>query len=141
MKFTLGIVTHFGELVTEAENTIRDSIVNGRIPDEPSITNRFLQQLETTINRSEQVQGVQFRARTLSSLGPNAEEAEVGADFVAVIDVQLPGFSMQKGFLCQAKNVGSGIDVVYTRPRTIRVGFTRASELRRLQNQTKKSWR
>jgi len=60
MKFTPGLVAHFGELADKAERTIRDSIVNGRIPDEPSITNRFLQELETTINHSEQVQGVQF---------------------------------------------------------------------------------
>ena len=68
MKVTLGVVLRFGEIIAEAEKTIIDSINSGRVPDEPSITNRFLQALETEINRSDIIQGVQFRARTVSSL-------------------------------------------------------------------------
>lgn len=93
----------FGKLVAEAESTIIDSIIDRRTPDEPSITNRFLQALEMAINQSESIQGIQFQARTLSSLGPNAEEQDIGADFIGGLDIQLPGFTVSKGFLCQAK--------------------------------------
>jgi len=139
MKVVSGIVSKFGQLVIEAENTIRDSIANQQVPDEPSITNRFLQQLETTINRSDQMNGIRFRTRTLSSLGPNAEEKEVGADFIAVINIQLAGFSVSKGFLCQAKRVGRGVNVDHAeRRRRAGVGFDSANELNRLKVQVNK---
>jgi len=139
MKIAPGIIVRFGQLVAEAENSIIDSITNRQISDEPSITNRFLQAVEMTVNQSGDIQGVQFRARTLTSLGPNAEEKEVGADFIGVLDIQLPGFIASKGFLCQAKREGKDINVDYTpRRRDAKVGFNGASELQRLKLQTSK---
>lgn len=138
MKVSTGVVRDFGELVEEAESIIRDGIISKQIPDEPATTNRFLQELESTINRRGQIRGVQFSSRTLTSLGPNAEESVVGADFIAIIDVQLPGYAVSKGFLCQAKNNGRGVNVDYTTRRNIKVGFNQAATLKKLQSQTEK---
>lgn len=139
MKVAPGVIVRFGELIAEAEETIMESITDGRIPDEPAITNRFIQALEMTVNQSGSIQGVQFRARTLTSLGPHAEEKEVGADFVGVLDIQLPGFTVSKGFLCQAKKAGKGMNVDYApRRRDAKVGFDRTNELQKLKVQINK---
>lgn len=48
MKEISGIVTRFVQIAYEAEGIISEAISAGRVPDEPSITNRFLQESETT---------------------------------------------------------------------------------------------
>ena len=70
MKVSTGVVRDFGELVEEAESIIRDGIISKQIPDEPATTNRFLQELESTINRRGQIRGVQCSTRTRNSLVP-----------------------------------------------------------------------
>jgi hypothetical protein len=52
--------------------------------------------------------GVRWSAKTLTDHGPGAEEKRYGADFVGVLDVDLPDFKVNKGFLAQAKLVNSG---------------------------------
>lgn len=138
MKNLSGIVKQFGQLVADAERVIADSIAANRVPDEPSITNRFLQELESSINRINHVRGIQFLATTLTSLGPNAEESTVGADFLGILSIQIPGMSVSKGFLCQAKRSGNGVNINWTTQRNVAVGFTRRTEFQNLQQQVGK---
>jgi hypothetical protein len=118
MKNISGIVKQFGQSAASAEQIIALSILTNRVPDEPSITNRFLQQLESSINNIGQVRGIQFLATTISSLGPNTQESRVGADFLGILNIQIPGMSVSKGFLCQAKRSGSGIHINWKTQKT-----------------------
>jgi len=138
MKEISGIVTRFGQIVYEAEGIISEAISAGRVPDEPSITNRFLQELESTINRTNPIRGVQLLATTMSSLGRNTQESHVGADYLAVINIDIPGMTISKGFLCQAKREGKSVNINRVTPRRMSVGFNNSTELHRLQQQVTK---
>lgn len=138
MKKISGIVNQFGQLVTDAEDIIASSILAGRIPDEPSITNRFLQELESIINRNGQLQGIQILATTMSSLGPNTQEARVGADFLAVLNIDIPSLKISKGFLCQAKRAGSSIKINRAKSRNTSVSFHDQAVFNQLQTQVGK---
>jgi hypothetical protein len=50
-----------------------------------------------------QVKGIQWRAKTLTDRGRDAQEKKYGADFMGVLSVDLPDFRVEKGFLAQAK--------------------------------------
>jgi len=71
----------------------------------------------------------------MSSLGPNTQESRVGADFLGILNIQIPGMSVSKGFLCQAKRSGNGIDINWQTQKNIAVGFTRRTEFQNLQQQ------
>jgi len=138
MEYISGIVTQFGQIVADAEQIIADSIADNRIPSEPSITDRFLQELESSINRTNQVRGIQFSGITLSYLGPNADESIVGADFLAVLNIQIPGMSVSKGFLCQAKRSGRGFYINMKTRKNMGVGFSNRTEFLHLRQQVRK---
>src|SRR5262249_25053698 len=53
--------------------------------------------------------GVRWTAKTLTDHGPDTQEKKYGADFVGVLDVDLPEFKVKKGFLAQAKLLNSGL--------------------------------
>jgi hypothetical protein len=54
-----------------------------------------------------ETKGITWRAKTLTDRGPGAQEAEFGADFVGVLEIRVTGYSVEKGFLAQAKMVDS----------------------------------
>jgi hypothetical protein len=65
------------------------------------------------------INGLVWKAKTLTDRGRHAQESEFGADFLGTLDIDLNGYKTKKGFLAQAK-------------------FTRslnAAELSRLQTQ------
>jgi hypothetical protein len=47
--------------------------------------------------------GIRWDGKTLTDRGKGAQEAQYGADFVGVLNIDLPDFKMSKGFLAQAK--------------------------------------
>lgn len=106
-----GIVKHFGELIRKTEQNIIEKINDGRLQTEPSITDRFLQEVERVFDEHGGSNGIRFRASTLRDRGANAPEKEFGADFCGVLDVKLPEFKQSKGFLAQAKSERQGISI------------------------------
>jgi hypothetical protein len=78
-----------------------------RIEHEPSITDRFLAYIEAKLD-GEDIAGVHWQAKTLTSIGINSQEVRHGADFFGVLSLDLPGYRVQKGFLAQAKRVEPG---------------------------------
>ncbi len=58
--------------------------------------------IEETMNH-QRTKGIFWTAKTLTDRGRNAEESTFGADFMGVLKIELPGFSVTKGFLGQAK--------------------------------------
>lgn len=84
-----------------AENTIRD-YQDDRVEQEPAFTDRMLgriaQQMDGFV-----VKGVTWHAKTLTDRGRNAQENRYGADFMGVLELDLPDYKINKGFLAQAK--------------------------------------
>jgi len=84
-----GIVRNFGKLISEAERRIIEGIKDGRMETEPSITDRFLNELERIFEQQGEKENIVFRARTLRDRGPHAPEHRFGADFCGVLDSKL----------------------------------------------------
>lgn len=130
-----GLVRHFGKLIGKAEENIIGKINDGRIETEPSITERFLQEVEDVFDKHGERDGIRFRAGTLRDRGANAPEKEFGADFCGVLHVDLPNFKQSKGFLAQAKSESRGISVYRGHFGVNGVTFPTGRELDRLRNQ------
>jgi hypothetical protein len=66
-----------------------------------------------------QFKGVTWTAKTLTDRGRYSQEHEHGADFAGVLSIELPGYSVKKGFLAQAKLVEPGS--VFPRAESVRL--------------------
>jgi len=80
------------------------ALTEGRIEQEPAMTDRMLGRIEQALENLE-IGGITWKAKTLTDRGRNAQEARLGADFMGVLDVQVPGYLVKKGFLAQAKMI------------------------------------
>ncbi|MCK4698227.1 MAG: hypothetical protein KAT53_07990 [Dehalococcoidia bacterium] len=130
-----GIVKHFGRLIKKAEENIIAKMTDGRLDTEPSVTERFLQEIESVFEEYGEKDGIIFRVRTLRDRGANSPEKEFGADFCGVLDIKLPELEQSKGFLAQAKSERQGIRVD-KRPYGLNaVSFPTGSESNRLRSQ------
>jgi hypothetical protein len=132
------IVRRFGKLIREAEQETIDAMKEGRLPTEPHITDTFLTKVESTIKENGEIDHVMFKPWYLRDRGPKADkqvtEAEFGADFCGVLDVQLSNFKHSKGFLSQAKMDGHGVTIESTYRNTA-VSVSQEQEGQRLRNQ------
>lgn len=133
-----GIVKDFGKLIAEAERNIIEKIEDGRLETEPSITDRFLQEIERNFEEHGRGRGIRFRARTLRDRGRNAPEKEFGADFCGVLDVRLSEFKLSKGFLAQSKSDSRGININRGQPYFHGVTFLGGNEYSNLRDQIDK---
>lgn len=73
-----------------------------QIPDEPSFTAALATRVRDGLNGYAKG-GITWHAKILSSHGPNTEESKFGADLLGALALDLPGYSVKKGFLAQAK--------------------------------------
>ncbi len=96
------IIRESASRVAAAAEGTTDALLDRRIEQEPAYTDRMLGRIEHAMDEF-RVKGVRWTAKTLTDRGPNAQEKEYGADFVGVLDISLPGFTVKKGFLAQAK--------------------------------------
>ena len=95
--------------ISEAANGAFDAYLEGRVGEEPQITDRILGAVEDRI-RTRRFGGVAWQARTLrTGRGQAAEEKRHGADLMGVLDVDLPNYDVKKGFLAQAKRAEPGV--------------------------------
>lgn len=72
-----GIIKHFGKLISKAEQRIIEVYKNGRIETEPSITDRFLNEIERIFDENGEINGIVFRARTLRDRGQKSTRAYI----------------------------------------------------------------
>jgi hypothetical protein len=91
---------------TAAEGTL-SALQDGRVEQEPAFTDRMLGRIELAMDGYAH-NGISWRAKTLTDRGRGAQESRFGADFFGVLDINLPDYSVQKGFLAQAKLVEPG---------------------------------
>ena len=91
------------KVATAADHTCQ-ALREGRVEQEPAFTDRLLGSIETELDQFRS-NGLFWRAKTLTDRGRGAQEAEYGADFMAVFSVDVDGCRYSKGFLAQAKLV------------------------------------
>ena len=100
----LRVVRTSAHIASDAADIAREAYAEGRIEHEPEITDRMLGAIESCLNYT-QVNGLVWQAKTFTSRGRNAQETQYGADFMGVLDVDLPNYKVTKGFLAQAKRL------------------------------------
>lgn len=98
----LRIIRKSAKRISEAANKVTHSLSVGQVEQEPAFTDRMLGRIEEAMTNYS-IKGVRWEAKTLTDRGPYAQEARFGADFIGVLDIHLPGYSVKKGFLAQAK--------------------------------------
>lgn len=84
-----------------------ESMKYGYAEHEPTITDRLIGYIESRLDGVD-FAGVSWRAKTLTSIGAFSQETRHGADFFGVLNLCLPGYQVQKGFLAQAKRIEPG---------------------------------
>lgn len=99
------IVRRTARRIAGAAETAIEAYREGRIKDEPRITDRMLGAIEQAMKEYAD-RGVTWTSMTLQpGKGQAAEEKRHGADFMGVLDIALPDFTVQTGFLAQAKRL------------------------------------
>lgn len=93
-------------IAAAAELSVED-LKEGLVEQEPHVTDRMLGRIAQSID-GYKTKGVVWTAKTLTDHGPNSQEKEYGADFVGVLEIDIPGYKVKKGFLAQAKLVKAG---------------------------------
>lgn len=101
---SLHVIRASAKRIEKAAQRVVRSYQEGVIEHEPTFTDRLLGGIEEAMNEFE-VKGVRWRSKTLTFQGPHAQETRYGADFIGVLDIDVPGYSVVKGFLAQAKRV------------------------------------
>ena len=93
------IASELGKAVGRVEDAYRE----GDAPYEVDITGRLLGAVVEQLD-GRSIKGLKWRAKQFKTgRGSGAEEQKVGADFMGVLDIDLEDYSVQKGFLVQAK--------------------------------------
>jgi len=77
------------------------------IPDEPTFSAALVTRLKDALTGYSKG-GITWNGKILSSHGPGTEESKIGADILGALSLNLPGYSVRKGFLAQAKRQEPG---------------------------------
>ena len=103
--------TSYQSTVSEVARRIGNAIdrshaglLEGRVEHEPAMTDRMLGRIEESIDGLE-IKGIRWSAKTLTDRGASSQESTDGADFMCVLEVDLPDYQIKKGFLAQAKRI------------------------------------
>ena len=102
MKNRPAFIRNAARRIAVAADAAVSDLTEGLVEQEPQLTDRMLGRIAASMQGYES-KGVRWKARTLPDRGPGAEEKVFGADFVGVLDMDIPGFKVKKGFLAQAK--------------------------------------
>lgn len=137
MKQIKGVILNFGKIVDDVKKQVIEDMKRGNIPAETSITGEFLGILKNEVNNHGQAifgrKGLTIYATILQDRGPKTAESEYGADFAILLDIKVEGFTLKKGFFCQAKKEGDGITINDEQYTTVK--FSLNNEFKRLQKQ------
>ena len=94
--------------ISKAANAaVVDALTNGWPEQETSITGKLLGRVEQSLQEYSK-NGIVWRSKVLTDHGPNTMEKEYGADFAGILDLNVPGYRIRKGFLAQSKLVKNG---------------------------------
>jgi len=93
--------------VASAAKKTAEEYAEKNIPDEPAFTAVLATRVKDALSYYAKG-GISWNAKILSSHGPNTEESKFGADLLGALALDLPGYSVRKGFLAQAKRQEPG---------------------------------
>lgn len=96
--------------IAKAANGTLDDLAAQRLEHEPEFTSEMLGRMKESMN-GYRVRGVRWTAKTLTSHGADAQEKRFGADFIGVLNLDLPEYKVRKGFLAQAKRTNIWGDI------------------------------
>ncbi|OYD95944.1 hypothetical protein CDG77_09690 [Nostoc sp. 'Peltigera membranacea cyanobiont' 213] len=99
-KLIANIISNIGKVEKQTLEAMRD----GRIEQEPAITDRLLGVMEHVLN-NKTTAGVRWTVKTLTDRGRGSQENEFGADFLAALELEIEGYQIAKGFLAQSKRI------------------------------------
>lgn len=109
MLASLQIVRASAKRIAEAAHgvalegrAVAEALSDRRIEQEPAATDRLLGRIEARMQGFE-ISGLRWTAKTFTDRGCRAQETRVGADFMGVLEITIPSFTLRKGFLAQAK--------------------------------------
>jgi len=101
------IIQDSARRIAAAANRMVDAYSVAQVEHEPEFTGEMLGRMKEAIH-GYRTKGVRWTAKVLTSQGPAAQEKEFGADFMGVLEFDLPEYSVKKGFLAQAKRIERG---------------------------------
>jgi hypothetical protein len=97
-----GIVRQVANRIARAADSTVEDLRRDLVEQEPHVIDRMIGRIMESVN-TRRANGVVWEAKTLTDHGRGTQEKEFGADFVGVLNVDLPTFKVKKGFLAQAK--------------------------------------
>jgi hypothetical protein len=103
----LRIIRQSARRIASAANHAVDDYSAGQVEHEPDFTSQMLGRMKEAMH-GYRVRGVLWTAKVLTSAGTASQETELGADFVEVLEFNLPDYQVKKGFLAQAKRIEKG---------------------------------
>lgn len=96
------LVNSLVKKIRQVERETLDALRDGRVEQEPAVTDRLLGSMEHVLN-GKRVAGVRWTVKTLTDRGRGSQESVFGADFMAALELSLDGYEVAKGFLAQSK--------------------------------------
>jgi hypothetical protein len=96
------LVNNLVKKISQVERETLDALRDGRVEQEPALTDRLLGSMEHVLN-GKRVAGVRWTVKTLTDRGRGSQESVFGADFMAALELSLDGYQVAKGFLAQSK--------------------------------------
>lgn len=101
------ILKEISNMVSKAANKTISDFKEKLIEQEPSFTDRLVANLQNEID-GKTIKGIEWKAKTLSDRGGGSQESIIGADFLGLLNIELKGLSVKKGFFAQAKLIRNG---------------------------------
>lgn len=101
----LEVVDTISQKISQSVERVLTDLREGLIETEPNITDRLLANIQRDFEdfQSPNQSTISISTRTLRDRGRNAAETHYGADLATLLDVDIPGLKVKKGFLAQAK--------------------------------------
>jgi hypothetical protein len=101
------IILDSARRIAEAANRTIDEYTEAHLQHEPEFTGEMLLRMKVAMH-GYTTRGMRWIAKTLTSQGPKAQEKTFGADFIGVLEFNLPEYRVTKGFIAQARHIESG---------------------------------
>src|SRR6266496_2468922 len=107
------IIQDSARRIAAAANHTVDEYTLAHVEHEPEFTGEMLGRMKEAMH-GYITKGVRWTAKVLTSQGPKAQESTFGADFMGVVEFDLPEYRVKKGFLVQAKRIERGQPITLT---------------------------
>ncbi|HUD48224.1 MAG TPA: hypothetical protein VMR33_15435 [Candidatus Baltobacteraceae bacterium] len=102
------IIQDSARRIADAANRAVDDYIMADAENQAEFTGIMLGRIKTAMDGHSN-RGVRWTAKTLTSHSPNARDNTVTADFLGVVEFELPEYRVKKGFLAQVRRIERGL--------------------------------